>query len=316
MFCGNEGIKKEKNMKDNKSIVKENVIDTQSLTSGHLNAEQSKMFIKKTFESTNLSPLIRHEIRRSRTGEIDKIGIANRLIREKKENVDDGYRATAITSQVDYETTAVRVPWEITEETIRENIEGEDFEASIFELMTLQLGVDLEDLYLNGDEDTESTDKDYSFLKINDGWVKQIKNGGHIYDASSEDGMSIDMFYNVLAQLSNKYNNGKLRWLMSPRRAQEWSLMLINKALGAGAAVPESIYNSPANALMKSAISLTRAAAYKKNVEYKTEDLKEIGVGQVKSMLYNVLASDHPELYKELKQILNDKFNNEKKPLE
>lgn len=78
----------------------------------------------------------------------------------------------------------------------------------------------------------------------------------------------------------------------------------------------ENIQNVDFNALMKSAISLTRAAAYKKNVEYKTEDLKEMGVGQVKSMLYSVLASDHPELYKKLKQILNDKFNNEKKPLE
>lgn len=234
-------------MLTNKSVIEKNTIDTRSLTSGHLNAEQSKMFIKMMFESTNLSPLIRHELRRSRIGEIDKIGIAKRLIREKKEDTDDGYRVTAITSQVDYKTTAVRIPWEITEDAIRENIEGEAFECSIFELMTLQLGVDLEDLYLNGDEDTESTDDDYDFLKINDGWVKQIKNGGHIYDSSSENGMSIDMFYNTLSQLPNKYNNGKLRWLMSPRRAQEWALMLINKALGAGATVPESIYSSPAN---------------------------------------------------------------------
>ena len=145
-------------MLTNKSIIGKNAIDTRSLTSGHLNAEQSKMFIKMMFESTNLSPLIRHEIRRSRIGEIDKIGIAKRLIREKKEDTDDGYRVTAITSQVDYKTTAVRIPWEITEDAIRENIEGEAFESSIFELMTLQLGVDLEDLYLNGDEDTESTD--------------------------------------------------------------------------------------------------------------------------------------------------------------
>ena len=30
---------------------------------------------------------------------------------------------------------------------------------------------------------------------------------------------------------------------------------------------------------MKSAVSLTRAATYKKNVEYKTEDIKKIGRG-------------------------------------
>ena len=73
-------------------------------------------------------------------------------------------------------------------------------------------------MYLNGDEATESTDPDYDFLKINDGWIKQISNGGHVYDASSATGMSLDLFYKTLAQLPNKYNNGKLRWLMSPHQ--------------------------------------------------------------------------------------------------
>ncbi len=234
-------------MSSNREIVKRAAISTENMSSGILNAEQSKLFIKQTFDATKLGPLVRHVMRRSRIGEIDKIGVANRLLREKKEDTDDGYRADAITSQIDYRTTAVRVPWEITEEAIRENIEGNTLEDTIFGLMISQIGIDLEDLYLNGDEQTEDTNKDYDFLKINDGWVKQIKNGGHIYDASSEDKMSIDMFYNTLDQLPNKYNNGKLRWLMSPRRAQEWSLMLINKAIGAGAAIPADIYNSPAN---------------------------------------------------------------------
>ena len=101
-------------------------------------------------------------------------------------------------------------------------------------------------MYLNGDEATESTDPDYDFLKINDGWIKQISNGGHVYDASSESSMSLDLFYKTLKTLPNKYNNGKLRWLMSPHRAQEWELFLLNKVVNAGGAVPESVYNSPA----------------------------------------------------------------------
>lgn len=58
--------------------------------------------------------------------------------------------------------------------------------------------------------------------------------------------MSLDLFYKTLALLPNKYNNGKLRWLMSPKRAQEWELYLLNKIVENGGAVPESIYNSPA----------------------------------------------------------------------
>lgn len=231
---------------DNNAIIrKAATIETGTLTSGLLNPEQARKFLQQTFEATNLGPLVRHETRQAKTGEIDKIGIARRILRKKTENTDDGYRASVKTSQIEYSTTAVRLPWEITEETLRENIEGQNLEAIITNLMTTQLGIDLEDLYLNGDEETETTDPDHDFLYVNDGWIKQLKKG-HVHDASSASAMSLDLFYKTLAQIPNKYNNGKLRWLMSPRRAQEWELFLLNQVIGKGGAVPESIYNSPA----------------------------------------------------------------------
>lgn len=276
-------------MDTNTIIRKAAAIETGSLSSGLLNPEQAKKFIQQTFDATNLGGLVRHEIRTAKTGEIDKIGIARRIVRKKTENHDDGYRAGVETSQIEYATTAIRLPWEITEETLRENIEGQNFEQIVTDLMTAQLGVDMEDLYLNGDEDmgkvqafsastayakgdeviyggklytftaahaagawtgTDAeefgTQGDADFLKINDGWIKQISNGGHVYDASGESSMSLDLFYKTLKTLPNKYNNGKLRWLMSPHRAQEWELFLLNKVVNAGGAVPESVYNSPA----------------------------------------------------------------------
>lgn len=245
---------------DNSTIIRKAAIETGTLTSGLLNPEQARKFIQQTFEATNLGGLVRHEMRTAKTGEIDKIGIGRRILRKKTENTDDGYRASVKTSQIEYATTAVRLPWEITEETLRENIEGQNFETIVTNLMTTQLGIDMEDLYLNGDEETpekiadpaddtgatEIDNPDYDFLKINDGWIKQISNGGHVYDASAETSMSLDLFYKTLAQIPNKYNNGKLRWLMSPRRAQEWELFLLNKVIGAGGAVPDSIYTAPA----------------------------------------------------------------------
>ena len=189
---------------------------------------------------------------------------------------------------IEYACKAVRLPWEITEETLRENIEGQQLEAVITNLMTTQLGVDLEDLYLNGDEkasqvkefnssdtfaigDIVTNNKklykfikahtagawnaseaieigaaaDADFLKLNDGWIKQINGGGHVYDASSENSMKLDIFYKTLQKLPNKYNNGKLRWLMSPNRAQEWELYLMNQVIGKGGAVPENVYTQP-----------------------------------------------------------------------
>lgn len=276
-------------MPNNNDIIRKAAIQTTSLSSGLLNPGQAKKFIQQTFEATNLGPLVRHEMRTEKTGEVDKIGIGRRILRKKTENTDDGYRANVNTSQIEYATTAVRLPWEITEETLRENIEGQDFETITTNLMTAQLGIDLEDLYLNGDEGAEKagafsatetyaagdfvthggslyrfiaahaagawtgidaeeigTEDDVDFLKLNDGWIKQISSGGHVLDASSTGLMTLDTMYDAMQLLPNKYNNGKLRWLMSPKRAQDWQRYLYNKIVNNGGAVPESVYNSPA----------------------------------------------------------------------
>ena len=233
-------------MPTNRQIINKAAITTGSVAHGLLNPEQARKFIQQTFEATNLGPLVRHVMRNAKAGEIDKIGIASRIVRGKTENQDDGYRAGVNTSVIEYACKAVRLPWEITEETLRENIEGQQMEEIITNLMTSQLGVDMEDLYLNSDTATPDSDPDYDFLKLNDGWIKQIMEGGHVYDASEADTMSLDIFYKTLQQLPNKYNNGKLRWLMSPKRAQEWELFLLNKVVDAGGAVPDSVYNAPA----------------------------------------------------------------------
>jgi hypothetical protein len=232
----------------NQQVVSKAAITTNIVTSGLLNPEQARKFIQQTFEATNLRQLIRHEMRTSKTGEIDKIGIASRLLRAKVEDTDDGYRANPKFDKITYATTAVRLPWEITEETLRENIEGQNFESIVEKLMTTQMGIDLEDLDINADSAVESSDPDYNFLKLNDGWLKQIANGGHVVDRSKvNDGvMSLDVFYDTLKVLPNKYNNGKLRWVMSPHRYQDWVHNLLNKAVNNGGIITDKRIEDPA----------------------------------------------------------------------
>lgn len=224
-------------------------ITTGTLTSGLLNSEQANKFIQQMFESTTLGNEVRHVMRRAKTGEIDKIGINSRIIRKKTEDNDDGYRASVNTDKIEYSTTAIRLPYELTEETLRENIEGQSFEAIVTNLMTTQFGLDMLDLSLNGDTAVATSDADHDFLYINDGWIKQLKNGSHIEDRSAKfsGAMSIDVYYDALKQMENKYNNGKLKWLMSPHRKQEWDRYLLNQIIEKGGAVPDSMYKSPAS---------------------------------------------------------------------
>lgn len=233
----------------NRQIVK-NTIDTAGLQAGGiLRPEQAQKFIRQTFENTALGGVIRHETRRAKTGELDKIGIASRILRKKTENVDDGYRASVKHDKLEYATTAVRVPWEITEETLRENIEGQRYEKIVTDLMTTQIGIDLEDLYLNGDTEVAESDEDHDFLYVNDGWVKQLKAGSHVVDRSAKNSgrMDLDVFYDTLKAIPNKYNNGKLRWMMSPHRKQEWERYIINQAVTAGGIVTDKRVENPAS---------------------------------------------------------------------
>ena len=232
----------------NRQVIANAAITTDSVTYGLLNPEQARKFLQQTFEATTLRPLIRHEIRTAKTGAVDKIGIASRLLRAKVENTDDGYRANPKFDRIQYATTAVRIPWEITEETLRENIEGQGFEGIVTNLMTTQMGVDLEDLDLNGDTATAENAEDYDFLKINDGWIKQIANGGHVVDRSAVNGgaMSLDVFYSTVKAMPNKYNNGKLRWIMSPHRYQDWIYTLLNSAVSNGGIITDKRIEDPA----------------------------------------------------------------------
>lgn len=233
-------------MNTNRQIVnKAGTIETSVVTSGLLQPFQAKKFLQQTFDATPLMQAIRHVTRTEKSGEIDKIGIGKRKLRAKVENVDDGYRAKPEFGSIHYETKAVRLPWEITEETIRQNIEGENFEKIVTDLMTRQVGVDTEDLLINGDEDTPNTDPDYDFLKLNDGIKKIITNGGHIVDVTGAEDMEMEMFYKAVAAIPNRFNNGRLRWLMSPTRAQQWELFLLNKVINNGGVVPEELYKSP-----------------------------------------------------------------------
>ncbi len=220
---------------------------------GKLNPEQARQFIQQTFEKTALGNLIRHVQREARAGEIDKIGIDRRILRAKTENADDGYRAQPKHDKLTYSTTAVRLPWEITEEALRENIEGQNYENIVTNLMTTQLGIDREDLLINGDTETpaktgDDDTPDYDFLKINDGWVKQIKASGHTLDRSSVNSgaMTDGVFYDMLLAMPDKFQDNNLRWLMAPSRKTKWEKFLVEQARTSGGAVTDGMINNPA----------------------------------------------------------------------
>lgn len=236
-------------MPNSNAQVAKSILTNTFATNGLLPPEVARQFLEETYDKTALRQQIRHEIREAKKGTIEKIGINSRILRAKLENTDDGYRAGVHTSGLPYDCVDVRLPFEISQDTLRQNIEKEKLEQRITGMMTGQFGRDLEDLSINGDEDIDSSDPDYNFLKLNNGFKKQIVEGGNVYNVSTINGgeMSIDTFYKGAMQLDSKYLDPKMRWIMSPRRKMEWDRVLNAQGIAAGGFASDRFYSSPAS---------------------------------------------------------------------
>lgn len=68
-------------------------------------------------------------------------------------------------------------------------------------------------------------------------------------DRSAQSGgaLNLDVFYDTLKAIPNKYNNGKLRWMMSPHRRQEWERYILNQAVTAGGIITDKRVENPAS---------------------------------------------------------------------
>jgi hypothetical protein len=206
---------------------------TGGVTYGLLASEQAKQFYTQIFDATPFSALVRKERKSAKTGELDKMLLGSRLLRSKTEGPtgDDGYRVAPTFGQLQYTCVRYKLPWEVSEETYHDNIEGEGLEDKLMGMLTTQLGLDLEDLHWNGDGATGP------FLVLNVGWWKQLHDGAHVVDGSAINGGVIckDHFFKAKAALPQKYlASGRPRWIMNSTTQDAWVQAVSNRATGAG----------------------------------------------------------------------------------
>ncbi len=61
------------------------------------------------------------------------------------------------------------------------------------------------------------------------------------------------------------------------------------------------------DAIIKNTIALTRAVAYKRNIEIKNKSALENGQEEFQTTLFELMSTDNPKLYRELKKFIKDK---------
>lgn len=216
------------------------VIDTTTVgadNGGLLKPEQSNRFIDYMFDATILTRAARTIRMRADTTEIDKVGVGERLMVLASEGSNAGQTDRGATfTKISLTTKKLRLDWELSSESLEDNIEGADLEDHIARLMATQAGNDVEDLALNGDTALSSN----NLLKAFDGFRKLALGGGYVVDAGGAT-ISKAVFNSALKEMPRKYKQrrNQLRFFTGSNLVQDYLYNLTNIS-----ATPEDIASS------------------------------------------------------------------------
>lgn len=204
---------------------------------GLLNPRQSRAFLETAMESSDFGQNIRTEYVETVDGEINKLATGRRIIRAAAENADDGYRAEPTFPDVPYATKKIRLPFEVTDDTYEQNIEKRALEEKLVRRFGKQLGLDLDDLNVNGDT-AAGAGPDQAFLQIDNGLLKLLATGAGIHrvDGSLINGgaLSKEHLFSGVYAMPDKYDSGNLKWMMNRKRRISWVETLTDRATAAG----------------------------------------------------------------------------------
>ena len=212
------------------------VVDTVQVAGGNggiLNPDQTNRFIDYMWDETVLGQTTRQIRMNAPVREIDKMDLGRRIARHATEGVDDSVNATPTFSKITITTEKIRLDWELTRESLEDNIEQGGLEDHIARLMATQLGNDLEDLAINGDVDIEPGDDGYALLKTFDGYHKRATDGGRVVDHG---GAPVDasVFSRAYRALPRKFirNRNQLRFTSSTSFVHDYYEYLRNQPEG------------------------------------------------------------------------------------
>jgi len=186
---------------------------------GLLNPEQSARFLDYMFDATVIGKVARTVRMRADTTEIDRIGVGEKLMKLASEAENTGTNSAVQFSKISLTTKKLRLDWELSTESLEDNIEGADLEDHIARLMATQAGNDLEDVVLNGNTALSSD----NLYKAFDGIVKIAKTNGRVV-AGAGASVSRDIFNKALKAMPRKYKQRRpdLRFLAGSNLIQDY----------------------------------------------------------------------------------------------
>lgn len=223
---------------------------------GVLNPEQSRQFIDYIFDEMVLAQDGRRVTMRGNTMELDKVRVGSRLVAKATQAEDTGVNSAPAFTKIELSTTKFRLDYEISTESLEDNIEGQNLEDHIVRLMATQFGNDLEDIAING---RPASSGNGTYDNTLAGFIRQIRDtsyvGAHeaaaaaatltnIWETSPEDGdgastkMTLDALEAIYNALPRKFKARRqdLKFYMNSKHLQELLQDLRNMS-----SVPEAV---------------------------------------------------------------------------
>lgn len=193
-------------------VISTSTIGTAPSGGGLLAPEQSNRFIDYMWNATTLGAQVRKVKMRANEMELDRMAVGERVVRLATEAVDDAVNVKVAFAKVSLTTQKLRLDWELSSESLEDNLEGEAFEDHVARLLSAQAANDIEDLAINGDVNNTND----ALYKSFDGWRKRLYAGANVVDANNAE-LDRAVFHRALRAMPRKFmaRRGALRWYTS-----------------------------------------------------------------------------------------------------
>jgi hypothetical protein len=202
---------------------------------GLLYPDQANRFLDYMWDATILAKSARTIRMRSNTTEIDRVAVGQRIMTVAQEDYPTDYTGYnsgqtgqftpqgAVFSKVSLTTRKLRLDWELSAESLEDNIEGPDLEDHIARLMATQAGNDVEDVLING------TGSGTGLLSAFKGFRQLAIDNAHVVDAQGY-GLDKGVFNLAIKQLPRKYKQrrNQLRFFAGSNLVQDYLYNLTN----------------------------------------------------------------------------------------
>lgn len=208
---------------------------TQLLTGGQLNPSQQREFFKLIRTLPGMFSYARFETVDQKKHHIDKLHIGEPITHSVDENSNEAYLAKPKTSQLEIYTKKLKSSWNVTTETLVENIEKGNFEQTLMEGMSQRIGTDMELLAIQGDMTKYASDTTPKglLLRRDDGWDK-ITDNAHIVDCGGSTIIK-DIFAEMIRRMPQQYlADPELRWITSKTIEVDWTDTVAERATAMG----------------------------------------------------------------------------------